>query len=338
MPYRDPAIQKQYRTVYYEKNKERAKDKQTTYHEDLKTHAIESILSGKIVDRKKWELWCKQIQRKAQKKPYSVSFTSDVMFAMMTKGCFYCEDIATGIDRLNSDLNHTPDNCVGCCYGCNMSKGAADPATFVRKAYYRVYGKYVDDSDNIWFVYKTKPDMTAYKRSADTKGVSFGLTGKEFDMIIKGDCAYCKRSPTSWFGIDRKIPSEGYVLGNAVSCCYDCNVDKFEDAADTVIKRNKRIASRVIAGKLVITDCPKVILHKGVMRASKKVCVHGNIYTSQREASRALGKGGVYIRECIKYKRCSDVIFQISDEFYDFAMTNKLENITKKMYILFERM
>jgi hypothetical protein len=338
MPYKDPAMQKHYRTVYYEKNKERAKNKQKNYHEDLKNHAIESLLSGEVADRRKWELWCKQIQRKAPKNPYSASFTSDVMFEMMIKGCFYCGDTATSIDRLDSDINHVPDNCVGCCHGCNMSKGAADPMTFIRKAYYRVYGKYADDSENIWFVYKTKPDITAYKRSADAKGVSFDLTSKEFDKIIKGDCAYCKRSPTSWFGIDRKIPSEGYVLGNVASCCYDCNVDKFEDAVDTMIKRNERIANRVVIGKLIMTDGPKIILNKGVMKSSKKVCVHGNIYTSQKEASRALGKGAVYIRECIKYKRCSDVIFEISADFYDFAITNKLENITKKMYMLFERM
>jgi hypothetical protein len=36
--------------------------------------------------------------------------------------------------------------------------------------------------------------------------------------------------------------------------------------------------------------------------------------------------------------RYFDDIFEISKEFYDFAVETKLENITKKMYILFNRM
>lgn len=51
-------------------------------------------------------------------------------------------------------------------------------------------------------------------------------------------------------------------IQNAVSCCFDCNVDKLEDDVDTSRARNKRIADRVEAGKLIIPKCKKVILHK----------------------------------------------------------------------------
>jgi len=267
---------KEKRKEYNETNKEKIREKQKEYYEKNKEYesksrkyrkrcAIDSITAREILDRYEWDLWYNRVKSSAKdnKKPYSEDFTSDVMFEMMVQGCFYCGDIATTIDRIDSKLDHTPDNCVGCCYGCNMSKGVADPATFIRKAYYRMHEKYYDDDTDIWFINKTKPRMCDYKNKANNKGVSFELTKEYFDELIKGKCAYCKRSPTTWFGIDRVVPSEGYVLGNAVSCCYDCNVDKLEDDVESMRIRNERIAARVDAGELVIKECEKVILHTG---------------------------------------------------------------------------
>ena len=209
-------------------------------------------------------MWCNVIKTRAKckKHPYSEDFTNDVMFKMMVKGCFYCGDIATTIDRVDSTLEHTIENCVGCCHGCNNSKGIADPATFIRKAYYRVCGEYVDQDTNIWFVYKNKPGMSQYNYNAKKKGVLFELTKEDWNKLVKGDCAYCKRSPTTWFGVDRLVPSKGYVLDNVISCCFDCNLDKLEDDVENMMERNKRIVNRVIAGELVIPECEKVILHR----------------------------------------------------------------------------
>ena len=37
--------------------------------------------------------------------------------------CTYCGKAeAGGVDRLNSDIGHTTDNCVPCCYTCNQMK------------------------------------------------------------------------------------------------------------------------------------------------------------------------------------------------------------------------
>lgn len=248
---------------YHEKNKEIHNENNKEYHKDRKQHAIDSISVGEIIDKNKWDMWCKEIKRAAPKYPYSNDFANEYMFEMMVRGCFYCGDIATTIDRLDSALEHTVDNCVGCCYGCNISKGVADPYTFIRKAYYRDRGKYYDDDINIWFVHKNKPRIDIYKRNANNKGVSFELTKGDFDVLVKGECEYCKRSPTTWFGIDQVVPSQGYVLTNTVSCCYDCNLDKLEDDVDTMRTRNERIADRVDAGELIIIECEKVILHKG---------------------------------------------------------------------------
>ena len=285
-------------------------------YEERKQNAHESISAGYILDQKKWNLWCKEIKKSAKrhKHPFSIDFTDDIMFEMMSKGCFYCGCLATTIDRIDSKRSHMPDNCVGCCHGCNISKGASDSATFVRKAYYRARGEYVDDDNEIWFVYNKKPSRCHYKIRAKRQGVPFELSNADFDVLIEGDCEYCKRSPDKWFGIDRKISSLGYVFGNVASCCFDCNVDKLEDDVDTMKERNERIAYRVHTGKLIIKECEKVVLHKGMCKTSKKVCAYGNVYSSKTKASRALGKYDKYVTNCITNGRYPDDIFEINDE------------------------
>lgn len=314
------------------KDREKNKEYDRNRLKELNQHATNSITFGKIIDQYTWDVWCKEIKRHATRKnhPYSEDFTNDIMFCMMTKGCFYCGQLATTIDRLNSTLNHTLSNCVASCRGCNNSKGTADPATFIRKTYYRVRGKYVDDVDDIWFINKNKPKISLYKQNSKKRGIVFELTKEEFDILVRGDCDYCNRSPTTWFGIDRKIPREGYVRGNVVSCCYDCNLDKLEDDVDTMAKRNERIANRVDNGELVINECLKMILHRGTYKSSKKVCAYGKVYVSKKDASRSLMRSDCYVSMCISLGRHSRDIFEISDSFYEEYKV--YDNITLEMY------
>ena len=334
MSYKDPSKRKEYREKYREKNNEWT----AKYREELKQHVLDSIASGEIIDQHKWDVWCVKLKRGAKKHPFSADFTNDTIFKMLIKRCFYCGDISTTIDRIDSNLDHTPGNCVASCYGCNVSKSDADSSTFIRKAYYRTRGKYVDDNTNIWFVYKQKPAMWHYKRSAEKKEVRFELSNEEFDKLVNGDCEYCHRSPTTWFGIDRVKPEKGYVNGNVVSCCWDCNLDKHTADVDTMIERNELIATRVDTCDLIIDIGSKNILHEGRRELAKRTCAYGQIYQTRRDASRALGKSDNYVCKCIRDGRYFDDIFEVSKDFYDFVIENKLDNITKKMYILFDRM
>ncbi len=347
MPYKDLVKRQEYyennkeriikiQKERYEKNKEKINEITKKRVEDRKQNARDSITSGEIINQHKWDMWCNQIKRSASSKhPYSEDFTNDAMFEMMCQGCFYCGDIATGIDRIDSTLSHTPENCVGSCKGCNYSKGSADSATFIRKAYYRARKRYYDDDTNIWFVHKNKPTWSGYKIHAEKKEVPFDLSKKDFDVLIKGDCAYCHRSPETWFGIDRMIPTLGYVLENVVSCCCDCNTDKFEGDVDTMIARNERIAVRVDIGELVIENSEKVILHRGKNKTSRKVCAYGDVYASKTGASRALLKSNRYIGICIENDTNIDDIFEITDEFYEEYNGSDLY-ITKNMFIAFD--
>ena len=350
--------QKRYDAAYYQRNKNKIKarkvdyhaenrDKINTYvagyHDDLRQCVEDYIRMGEILDLPKWNQWCNNTIRnggKQCKKPYSDDFTNDIIFDMMIKGCFYCGDFATTIDRLDSSIKaHTVDNCVGCCYSCNNSKGTADPITFIKKAYYRVYDKYVDDDTNIWFVHKKKPQVFDYKKSAETKKVPYELTREHFNVLIVGNCEYCERRPTSWFGIDRVIPEYGYVPDNVVPCCFDCNVDKHVNSAEETTARNKKISERMKSGYLNLEELakkvPRTILHKGSSPSSKKVCAYGKVYKNKSEASRALGKAYNYACICIRDGIYSDDIFDISKEFYDEYKDADMY-ITKQMYVGFE--
>jgi hypothetical protein len=325
MPYENSAERKK-KQDYYEKYKEKQPEYQARKNKKRKQHAYDSITSGKIIDQKKWDVWCNKIKRVAanNKHSYSDNFTNDIMFKMMVQGCFYCKDVATTIDRIDSKLDHTLDNCVGCCLGCNVSKGAADSDTFIRKAYFRARGEYYDDDTDIWFVRKNKPSMSVYKR----KKVPFELTEVEWDELVIGNCAYCHRRPTTWFGVDRIEPPKGYVLGNVASCCWDCNNDKSKDDVETMCARNERIAQRINSSELVIGNHEKVILHNG--KKSNPVCAQGKVYENQTVASDSIDMNRTTLGRRINDGK-DPGIFAITREFYE-EYKDSIENITKNMF------
>ena len=65
--------------------------------------------------------------------------TDEEAKAMLTLPCVYCEHIdlevrVNGIDRLDSNVCYTTDNCMPCCKDCNYMKGTYDPVTFIERA------------------------------------------------------------------------------------------------------------------------------------------------------------------------------------------------------------
>lgn len=73
-----------------------------------------------------------------RKKKRSFELEEDLFFDLITKNCYYCgakpmsrrkigvEDQAhfwyNGIDRKDSKVGYTPENCVTCCKICNVAK------------------------------------------------------------------------------------------------------------------------------------------------------------------------------------------------------------------------
>ena len=96
---------------------------------------------------------------------------------------------------------------------------------------------------------KKKPEAAfnnlymGYRGGARQRAIGFELTKEQFQDIIGRRCTYCGREPfqISWcrkgdgngrfikyMGIDREDPNRGYIQGNVVPCCVNCNYGKHD--------------------------------------------------------------------------------------------------------------
>lgn len=56
-------------------------------------------------------------------------------------------------------------------------------------------------------------------------GKPWSLLRDEYEALVASPCDYCEINHTSCgIGLDRLDNAKGYVRGNVVSCCYECNV------------------------------------------------------------------------------------------------------------------
>jgi 5-methylcytosine-specific restriction endonuclease McrA len=78
-----------------------------------------------------------------------------------------------------------------------------------------------------------------YRSNATRRGKEFNLSRDEFDALTTSLCHYCGTEPSQvnkaykiheclYSGIDRVDSSKGYITGNCVPCCGQCNKAKGE--------------------------------------------------------------------------------------------------------------
>jgi len=78
-------------------------------------------------------------KRQAIAKGLEWHLTDEEAGKMLTSPCVYCKHIdlevrVNGIDRLDSNVCYTTENCRPCCKDCNYMKGTYDPNTFIERA------------------------------------------------------------------------------------------------------------------------------------------------------------------------------------------------------------
>lgn len=96
--------------------------------------------------------------------------------------------------------------------------------------------------------------LHSYKKSAKHKKLEFLLTPDEFFKITKSECHYCGAAPSKphfqtsycrepyvYNGIDRIINTVGYIQGNVVGCCAECNYLKSATSYEAFVKRIESI-------------------------------------------------------------------------------------------------
>lgn len=143
---------------YYERNKEKLKEKRRLRYQQNKEKELQSI--KKYAEEHKDEIaeWQKQyrLNNADRLKAYKTAYYSKmygralrlayhynsedekhnrgkstltpewIIENIFTSKCHYCDETdwtKLGADRINNDLPHTPDNVVPCCFECNKKRG-----------------------------------------------------------------------------------------------------------------------------------------------------------------------------------------------------------------------
>ena len=85
-----------------------------------------------------------------------------------------------------------------------------------------------------------------YQTRAKKKKINFELTKEEFDNITNQPCLYCGEYTEGKenVGIDRIDSNKGYIKGNCVPCCVNCNLGKYTSNVSVWLKRMRKISER----------------------------------------------------------------------------------------------
>ena len=161
--------------------------------------------------------------------------------------CHYCGIIETrgfnGIDRTNSSIGYTIENCVSCCQMCNYMKGSLSLSVFIKRVEHiltiqkRRTGKLYPEC----FASHKKTPFQQYYRKAINTGMEFSITKDEYNTITASICYICgkQNDETNENGVDRLDSNRGYTIDNIKSCCAECNCMKidygFEEMLDKFV-------------------------------------------------------------------------------------------------------
>lgn len=81
----------------------------------------------------------------------------------------------------------------------------------------------------------------AYQKRAESKDLKFDIPLIIFTSLITKPCYFCGDSlELSTVGVDRLNNDEGYISGNCVACCWQCNRSKSNQTVDEFVSFIRR--------------------------------------------------------------------------------------------------
>ena len=90
-----------------------------------------------------------------------------------------------------------------------------------------------------------------YRGGARDRGYTFEISKEDFDTLTQQPCHYCDEYTKycnledNWYsGLDRLDSSLGYIEGNMVSCCKNCNLGKQSLSKEEFIEMCKKVAKK----------------------------------------------------------------------------------------------
>jgi len=173
----------------------------------------------------------KDYQRGCFKKNLEFTLNLEEFSSLLDQPCHYCKDSDSfGVDRINSRIGYTKENCVACCYFCNKMKNAMDPYTFSKSVNNILYHQRVREGECDYYDSgaTSKAYYKVYMNKAKARNIPFELTQEQFLRCLRNaQCYLCGVSEqVTYLGVDRVNNSVGYEVSNVEPCCSTCNYMK----------------------------------------------------------------------------------------------------------------
>lgn len=83
--------------------------------------------------RKSWKGRYVSYKTKAKQRGWPFELSQDQFKELILAPCAYCNEPATGIDRVDTNKGYTTDNCAPACGFCNIAKNDKTVDEFFRK-------------------------------------------------------------------------------------------------------------------------------------------------------------------------------------------------------------
>jgi len=257
--------------------KENNYDKVATYWIESRAKLIESNIEGYLIKQaeksKNWRLanpekvkiinkesteninyHYKNYRLSAESRRLEFPLTKEEFIVIVSLPCYYCGIIQpkgfNGIDRLDSTIGYSLDNCKSCCEMCNMMKGTTGQNVFIQRVehiltYLKiVYGTLFPDA----FANFKGSSYSIYKWGSNNRGYEFTIDKDYFITETNKPCYLCGKKPDDLHknGLDRFDNDKGYTKDNVKSCCANCNFIKkdyiykdFIDKCKLIYENNK---------------------------------------------------------------------------------------------------
>jgi len=196
----------------------------------------------------------KNYRLSAETRRLDFPLTKEEFNVIVTLPCYYCGIIQpkgfNGIDRLDSTIGYSLDNCKSCCEMCNMMKGTTGQNIFIQRVeHILTYLKIVDGSlfPDVFANFKGS-SYSRYMFRGKEKDIEFTIDKEYFTTETNKPCYLCGKKPDDLHknGLDRFDNDKGYTEDNVKSCCGNCNYLKrtyvykdFIDKCIIIYEKNK---------------------------------------------------------------------------------------------------
>lgn len=105
---------------HYQSKREHYLETMKVYREQHQDDITEKQKEYRIKNRNKLQL--KAYKQNSAKRNYAWKLTDEQAIYIMSLPCYYCGEQGGGIDRYINSIGYNLENCVPCCWRCNISK------------------------------------------------------------------------------------------------------------------------------------------------------------------------------------------------------------------------